>query len=57
MHSPDAQLFKTAFEDAQKANAALPASAAAEPAAPASTSEEVHGDKVSTRFRFSVSLD
>ncbi|KAK9899702.1 hypothetical protein P389DRAFT_186937 [Cystobasidium minutum MCA 4210] len=44
-NTENAQLFKTAFEDAQKANAALPASAAAEPAAPASTSEEVHGDK------------
>ena len=52
----DAQLFKSAFEDAQKSNAALvessetPAATSEAPAAavaPASTSGEVHGDKVS----------
>lgn len=45
----DAQLFKSAFEDAQKSNAELPASSAAAPAATetAASSSEVHGDKVS----------
>lgn len=59
--SIDAQLFKTAFEDAQKSNAAIPASSSEAPAAssetaPAATSSEapaaaastseVHGDQV-----------
>lgn len=48
--STDAQLFKAAFEDSQKSNAALgtssDASASAAPATSASTTGEVHGDQV-----------